>query len=286
MRKIIPLPDGKKICAIFGVAYEAYMTSGKFKGNPEVKVNFTGLSHNHYSGRVGVWRLMEMFERYGVRGSFVTNGHAVELWPDAAQALAKAGHEVAAHGYTNEVPMYKMTPEEEREDIAKTTRLIEDCTGVRPVGWASPGNMYTAHTLDILADNGYVWSGDPIDDDNPYVVTVNGGKHKLCVVPKFNYANDFRSWAGGLMCGDDFFLGWKTTFDYLVEQALRSGKTGTLSVVCHAELGGRPHMAYAVNKMLKVVKEYEELVWTPTRRQLAEHCLKNAKEAETFVPAP
>jgi peptidoglycan/xylan/chitin deacetylase (PgdA/CDA1 family) len=285
MRPTIPLPDGKKICAIFGVAYEAFTKSGKFKSDPEIKVNFTGLSHSHYGGRVGVWRLMELYDRYDAKGSFVTNGLAVQLWPEAAKAIVAAGHEMAGHGWTNEVPMYKMTPEEERADVKNTTEIIEKTTGKRPVGWASPGNMYTAHTLNIIAENGYIWSGDPIDDDNPYVVTVNGGKHKLCVVPKFNYANDFRAWGGGLMCGDDFYLGWRTTFDYLVQEALR-GKTGTISVVCHAELGGRPHMAYAVAKMLRTCKEYQELVWNPTRSELAAHCLKHAKNPEAFVPAP
>lgn len=283
MRPTIQWPDGKKICCLFGVAFEAFQKSGKFKSSPEVKLNLTALSHSHYGGRAGVWRLLEIFDRYGVRASFATNGLAVELWPEAARAIHAGGHEIAGHGYTNEKPMYEMSPEEEREDIRKTTRIIEEATGYRPVGWASPGNMYTAHTLDYIAQESYIWSGDPIDDDNPYVVTVNG--RRLCVVPKLNYANDFRAWGGGLMCGDDFFLGWRTTFDYLYQEALR-GKTGTISVVCHAELGGRPHMAYGLTKMIRYAKEFSDLVWFPTRREVAQHCLAQVKEPEEFVAAP
>ncbi len=123
------------------------------------------------------------------------------------------------------------------------TRVIEECVGVRPVGWAGPGNLHTAETLGILADEGYRWFGDAFDDDVPYVAEVNG--KRIAVIPKLNYANDWRAWSGGLGNATTYFEGFKTSFDFIYQEALR-GRAGAMDVIVHAELGGRPNIAVAL----------------------------------------
>ena len=282
MRPTIAWPDGKKIACLITVAFEAFEKSGKYKHDPEVKVNFTALSHSHFGGRVGVWRLMEIFQHYDVKATFLVNGKAAELWPQAAKAIADAGHELAGYGYTSEIPAWTMTAERQLEDIRRTRDLIQRSAGVKPVGWVSPGDVFTPHTLDLLAQEGFIWNGDPADDDNPYLVSVKG--KRLCIIPDLDCGDDFSAWEGGLMCGDDFFQGFQTTFDYLYQDALR-GKSVMLAPLVHAELGGRPNIAYALTKMIRYAREFGDLVWFPTRRQVAEHCLKSGKTAETFHPA-
>ena len=281
MRPTIHWPDGKKICVMFSIAYEAFERAGKFKKNRQLDVNLTALSHSHYGGRVGIWRLMEIFNKNGVHASIAANGLAAKVWPESFRALHEGGHELFGHGYSNERNNNDLTAEQQRDDVRKTTQAIEEATGYRPVGWGSPGSVFTEFTLPILAEEGYMWCGDPIDDDNPYVVTVNG--KRMAIVPKMNYANDFRAWGDGLMSGDDYFLGYKTAFDYIREDALR-GKPGTIMAIMHAELSGRPHMAYAINKMIRYAKEHSDLVWFATRRECAEHCLATVNEAEEFNP--
>ena len=192
-------------------------------------------------------------------------------WPDTIKALHQAGHEIASHGMTNDHHMTDLSPAEQREEVRGCTRVIQDCVGVRPVGWAGQGNLHTPETLGILADEGYRWFGDAFDDDVPYVAEANG--KRIAVIPKLNYANDFRAWSGGLGNGDTFVKGFVEAFDFLYKEAL-SGRPSYIDVITHAELGGRPNMASAVERMIQYIKQYGSQVWIANRREITDYLLK------------
>jgi peptidoglycan/xylan/chitin deacetylase (PgdA/CDA1 family) len=275
-------PDGKRICCTFRVAYEAFRKSGRFKKSPGIDVNVTSLSHANYGGAVGIWRLMDIFDRTKIRATIGANGLAIEKWPETIKALHEAGHEIAAHGMTNDHDMTELSPDEQRHEVRDCARVIEEATGVRPAGWVGPGNLHTAETLGILADEGYRWFGDAFDDDMPYVAEANG--KRIAVIPKLNYANDWRAWSGGLGNATTYFEGFKTSFDFVYQEALR-GRPGAMDVIVHAELGGRPNIAVAFEQMIRYVKRYEGEVWIPLRRDVADYLLAGSNlPAEPYRP--
>lgn len=275
-------PDGRRVCCTFRVAYEAFRKSGRFKKDSKIPVNVASLSHVNYGGAVGIWRLMDIFERNGIKTTVGANGLAVEKWPETIRALHRAGHEIASHGMTNDHHMTDLSPEEQREEVRGCTRVIEGCAGVRPVGWAGQANLHTPETLSILAEEGYRWFGDAFDDDVPYVAEA-GGK-RIAVIPKLNYANDWRAWSGGLGNATTYFEGFKTSFDFIYQEALR-GRAGAMDVIVHAELGGRPNIAVAFEQMIRYVKQYQDEVWIPTRRELADYLLSSSNlPAEPYRP--
>jgi peptidoglycan/xylan/chitin deacetylase (PgdA/CDA1 family) len=275
-------PAGRRVCCTFRVAYEAFRKSGRFKKDSKIPVNVASLSHANYGGAVGIWRLMDIFERNAIKATIGVNGLAVEKWPDTIKALHQAGHEIASHGMTNDHHMTDLSPDEQREEVRGCTRVIEACVGVRPVGWAGQGNLHTAETLGILADEGYRWFGDAFDDDVPYVAEANG--KRIAVIPKLNYANDWRAWSGGLGNASTYFEGFKTSFDFIFQEGLR-GRAGAMDVIVHAELGGRPNIAVAFEQMIRYVKQYQDEVWIPTRRELADYLLSSSNlPAEPYRP--
>ena len=274
-------PEGRLVCCTFRIAYEAFRKSGRFKKDPKIPLNVASLSHANYGGAVGIWRLMDLFDRNGIKATIGANGLAVEKWPETIKALHQAGHEIASHGLTNDHDMAELSPDEQRDEVRGCTRVIGDCTGVRPVGWIGPANLYTAETLGIVADEGYRWFGDAFDDDVPYVAEV-GGK-RIAMIPKLNYANDWRAWSGGLGNASTYFEGFKTAFDFIYQEALR-GRAGAMDVIVHAELGGRPNIAVAFEQMIRYVKQYQD-VWIPTRRELADYLLSSSNlPAEPYRP--
>jgi peptidoglycan/xylan/chitin deacetylase (PgdA/CDA1 family) len=275
-------PDGRLMCCTFRVAYEAFRKSGRFKKSSKIPVNVASLSHANYGGAVGIWRLMEIFDRYGVKGTIGANALAIEKWPESVKAAHAAGHEICSHGTTNDIHMTDLTAEEQRIEVRTCTKTIEACVGERPIGWAGPGNLHTAETLGILADEGYQWFGDAFDDDVPYVASING--KRIAVIPKLNYANDWRGWSGGLGNATSYFEGFRTSFDFMYQEALR-GRPGAMDVIVHAELGGRPNIAVAVEQMLRYVKQYQDEVWIPRRRDLSDYLLNGSGlEAEPYRP--
>ena len=281
-RPTLHWPDGKLICVTFRIAYEAFRKSGKFKKSPKIPVNLASLSHANYGGSVGVWRLMDIYERHGVKATIGANGLAVEKWPETIRAFHQAGHEIPSHGLTNDYNLTDLSPEQQVEEIRGCTRVIEACIGERPIGWAGPGNLHTAETLGILADEGYLWFGDAFDDDVPYVAEANG--KAIAVIPKLNYANDWRAWSNGLGNATTFFEGFRTSFDYIYEEALR-GRPGCVDLIVHAELGGRPNIACAVEQMIRHVKQFGDQIWIPTRRELADYMLnRSGLKPEPYRP--
>lgn len=87
-----------------------------------------------YGSRVGVWRLLGMFERYQVPATFFCCALALERNPEVARTIPAQGHEVCGHGYRWE-EYHRMDMEAEREAIAKTVKSLAQTTGERPVGW-------------------------------------------------------------------------------------------------------------------------------------------------------
>lgn len=279
-RPVVPWPDNKKICATFTVAFEAFTHGGHFKKKSS-GVNLVSVSHANYGGNAGIWRILEILERNGVHATIDANGLAVQRWPEAIRALHAAGNEIAGHGTTNDVEMTALSPDEQREEVRNVRRIISDVTGEAPVGWVGPGGYHTAETLGILADEGYTWSGDQCDDDLPYVVQADG--KRIVIIPKHWYFNDWRAWAGGASNGADAVRAFTDAFDFVYEEALR-GKMGRIDALVHAELGGRPYMAHAFEKMIKYVKGFEDVVWLPSRAELADYMLRTSTHSEAYDP--
>jgi peptidoglycan/xylan/chitin deacetylase (PgdA/CDA1 family) len=266
MRRLVQWPGNKKICATFTVAFEAYLRGGHHKTIEVDGVNMVAVSHANYGGNAGIWRIMEILDRHGARATVDINGLAAERWPEATQALAKAGHEIAGHGYTNEVKMIMLSPDEQRAEIARCTRIITEVAGKRPVGWVSPGGNHTAETMAILAEQGYQWWGDPCDDDPPYVERVGG--RRIVIIPKHWFFNDLRAWNGGGLSGAEAFQSFKYSFDFVMEEA-RRGRPGRIDALVHAELGGRPYIAHAFERMVAYCMQFKDELWMPTRDEIA-----------------
>jgi peptidoglycan/xylan/chitin deacetylase (PgdA/CDA1 family) len=281
-RRTAQWPGNKKLCVTFTVAFEAFNREGSFKRAKGLDVNLHSISHANYGGNAGIWRLMEIMERNDVRSTVVLNGLAAERWPDAVLTLHELGHEIAGHGFTNEVNMTELSPDGERAEVRKVIRAVEAVTGQRPVGWMSPGGgLHTMETMSIIASEGYLWSADQCDDDPPYVVEIDG--HRIVVIPKLWFYNDARAWNGGASNGLMAFEAFKEGFDFVYEEALR-GRPGRIDATVHAEYAGRPYIAPGFEKMIRYVKSFGDDVWIATCHDMAAYMLKTNLKGEPYRP--
>src|SRR3984893_16690640 len=86
-----------------------------------------------YGFKEGIPRMLDMFDRVGVRVTSHMVGAAVERNPQLAKEIVQRGHEAAGHGETW-TPQYPMTPDEERMSYQASITTIENATRTRPVG--------------------------------------------------------------------------------------------------------------------------------------------------------
>ncbi len=132
------------------------------------------MSQGAFGPRVAVPRLMDAFERFGVAATFFVPGWIAENYPELVREMAERGHEVAHHGYLHEWPS-GLDLEAEKDALERGSAAIEAATGSRPVGYRAPGWELTEHTLDLVAERGFLYSSNLMDSDEPYLLPTAHG---------------------------------------------------------------------------------------------------------------
>ncbi|NIT36478.1 MAG: DUF3473 domain-containing protein [candidate division Zixibacteria bacterium] len=105
----------------------------------------------------GLCRILSLLEEAGAKGTFFILGAAAAKFPEAARAVAAAGHDVAAHGY-NHVPAYSLGRKRFREELRRVGDCLAGITGVKPRYYRAPDFGVGADSLwvlEVLAEEGY-----------------------------------------------------------------------------------------------------------------------------------
>nr|WP_207143816.1 polysaccharide deacetylase family protein [Thiococcus pfennigii] len=221
-----------------------------------------------YGARVGLWRLLRLFEARALPLTAFAAGRALELNPEAGAALAELGHEVAGHGY-RWIDYRDVDEATERAHIARTCRIIEAVTGRRPVGWYT--GRVSPNTRRLLVEaGGFLYDSDAYDDERPYWLSDGGRAH--LIIPYSLVTNDIH-WllAPGCTTADDFFARLRDAFDVLWAEGRE--RPALMSVGLHARISGHPARAAAVARFLDHVAAHEG-VWICRRREIAEHWIR------------
>jgi len=103
----------------------------------------------------GIPRLLDLFDRFGIRATFFVCGRDVPAQAGVVAEMARRGHEVANHSAAHRNGFARLGPAEKRADIAAAGELIAQAIGARPVGFKSPGFSFSPDLLDVLAELGY-----------------------------------------------------------------------------------------------------------------------------------
>jgi len=267
-------PDGARIAVTFKIMHEwesVPRPTGR-RGMPKdahFPHDYRALCQREYGFRSGIWRLMDLLDRQGIKATIMMSGLSAELWPDSARELKKRGHEIATHQFDQAVhpPLFK-TKEEERNALIKSMAAIEKAVGERPYGYMSPGPRPTTNTIEVVAEEGFVWNGDYHDADIPYIINVNGKKLVSIGYVRPSYTdNDIVPY--GLTAGLEHL---KAEFDAHYEESARHPMK--FAYAMHSHNGGRPGMARLFEKFIEYVKGHEG-VWFCRCIDLANFWLEN-----------
>ena len=218
-----------------------------------------------YGSRVGVWRLLNLFDRKQIPLTIFAVARAAEQNPDVIKAMINSGHEIASHGYR--WINYQFIDESlEREHIRKAVSILQEITGKKPVGWYT--GRTSPNTRRLVAEEGdFLYDSDSYDDDLPYWQDVNG--KPVLVVPYTLDANDMRfATLQGFNSGTQFFDYLKDTFDVLYAEGEHTPRM--MSVGLHCRLAGRPGRIAALTKFLDYILSFDD-VWVCRREDIARH---------------
>ena len=265
---------------VFNIAYEAW-SDGRSPGigpmgNPLPPGTFdtNARSWGEYGSARGIERLLRVLDRAQVRASVMVSGLLAERVPDTVRAVAVAGHEIVAHGFSQDRIPAMLSPDDQRADIERTTTALQCATGQRPIGWISPRGTPGVNMGGLLVDAGYQWHGDAFDDDRPYVEIHTGGS--LVAVPLTMEINDLPHAMRFGRSPQQFI----ELFNALLARLLDEEDEAVLiDVTAHAHVYGRPAGAWAFGDLARSVAGRSD-VWVATRGEIALHALNASRTRE------
>jgi hypothetical protein len=268
-------PGGRQGAVLFNICLEAW-SDGKAPGigpmgnplppHPGV-LDTNAISWAEYGAKRGIYRLLEGVEKHGVKSSVMVNAVLAERHPQAVKAVAAGGHEVLSHSYAMDVIPVLLSEEDERRNIRRCTDLLAQVSGKPVKGWLSPRGTPSFNTGRLLAEAGYQWHGDVMDEDLPYEQTF--GDRKLVAIPLNTEVNDMPFMRYGRMPETMLQM-----FERMVARGLERGREPFIvDVTVHAHIFGRPAGDWVVERIAESTATNSAL-WTGTRAELAEHFLK------------
>lgn len=257
-------PNKAKVAVSFFVAFESFIKHSQYRRVSD-KPDYASLAYGEFGGRAGIWRIMDILKRHGVKGTIDTNGLVAERFPDALMELHRAGHEIVGHGWANDIYLDSLDPEKERQLIRDSLNAISSLTGERPLGWVSPGHRHTEHTFKYLVEEGILWTGDLPSDEIPYHRVI-GGK-LLVIMPRLDYANDHSLIFRPRNPPGVYFESFKEAFDLLYAEG-EAGRPKVMDALVHAHIGGRANIAGVFEQCIRYAKGFAD-VWFCTKAEIA-----------------
>jgi peptidoglycan/xylan/chitin deacetylase (PgdA/CDA1 family) len=257
-------PDGHRVAVIVSVLVETWSEARSPTYFPRTTplrqgtTDLAGVNWSQFGTREGIWRITRVLNTCGVKATYMCNGRAAELCPEAIAEIVKSGHTLAGHGYYQDELLTYMSPEEEQATIRKSLAALEQASGQRPRGWVTNIYGWSPHTLDFLAQEGIAWCCDALDASLPYRRETRHGS--VVMIPWSDFVDNRVLRTSPL----DFFSVYKETFDYLYANE----PMGLLHIGFHCHFGGRPMMSAMLRKVLRYVQGFSD-VWFTTHADIA-----------------
>jgi polysaccharide deacetylase family protein (PEP-CTERM system associated) len=101
--------------------------------------------------------LLQMLADAQASGTFFTLGWTAERFPEMVRRIARAGHEVASHGFAHR-RVDELSPGEFREEVRRSRMVLEDVSGAVVHGFRAPGFSILSGSewaYEILLEEGY-----------------------------------------------------------------------------------------------------------------------------------
>jgi allantoinase len=221
-----------------------------------------------YGNRVGVFRLMDVLSRRGIRSTVALNADVCDHHPEIIEDCLKLGWEFMGHNRTNVERLNEVPPEKERELIVDCLDRIARATGTRPVGWLGSGLQETWNTLDHLAEAGCLYVADWVNDDQPYLMDLGG--RTLVSVPYSYETNDTAAIVRSRYTPLEFERMICDQFDVLWREGEQSARV--MAICLHPYVTGQPHRVAALERALDHILAHDG-VWKATGEEIARHYL-------------
>jgi peptidoglycan/xylan/chitin deacetylase (PgdA/CDA1 family) len=266
-------PGGKRLAMYVALNIETFgfgVDCGPVLGPALPMPDHKNWSWREYGNRVGVWRLLELFDELGLPAAHNVNAYLYETHPAVFEAIRQRGDELVGHGRTNSERPGSRPEEEERNLITEATAAIARHEGRPPRGWMTPLQNESRVTPDLIKEAGYRYILDWPCDDQPFWMRTRAGP--LLNVPYPAECNDYTPIVYLHHDPLQFVATVVRQFEEMIEQSTRQPLVFALSL--HTMIFGQPHRLRALRDGLRRIHAHPNFdrVWLTRPGDIAAYC--------------
>lgn len=232
-----------------------------------------------YGYREGIPRMLDLWDRYGVKVTCHMIGEAAQRHPELAREIVRRGHEASGHG-PRWSSQYAMGRDEERKFLQQARDMVAEVTGQSPAGYNCNWLRRGPNTLSLLQELGYLYHIDDLSRDEPFIEKVNN--KDFVVVPYTLRNNDILLIEGRNYSPSQFLEQIKLDFDQLYEES--STRRRMMSVSAHDRISGSPQMVRVWGEFLKYANSHAGVKFM-RKDEIARYTLESPlsyRESETI----
>ena len=275
-RKPLQWPNRAKVALWIILNIEHFDINKPFSGygvGASIVPDVRNYALRDYGARVGIWRLMDLLDRYKIRATVALNSNVCEYYPIIVQEGKRRDWEFMGHGMTNSQLLVNVPESEERQIIRTSIQVLEGAVGKRPEGWLGSALAETNNTLDILVEEGIKYVCDWCNDDQPYPMKLKKGT--LISAPYSMELNDLPAFYNYHFTPEQFGQIIKDQFDVLYQEGANSGRV--MAIALHPFIIAQPFRINYLENALKYITKNPD-IWLTTGsefvRWYSEHYLR------------
>ena len=199
--------------------------------------DYARVSHRDYGHRVGIYRVLDVLERHGVRPTVALDAMTAANYPYLVRHCLDRGCEIIGHGISvSRMITGNMAEQEERDYIRESLDALTQATGEAPAGWMGPEYGESERTPRLLAEAGIRYLCDWANDEQPYPLKTPEGE--LYALPVMLELDDVVAMAHRKVTIDRYSAMLREGFDGLYADGADNGRALVLSL--HPWLIGQP----------------------------------------------
>ena len=265
-------PGGKRLAAYFGLNIEHFSFGeglGHSPTGPGPEPDVRNYAWRDYGLRVGIWRLFDLFDEFGLPLCHLMNTAVYDHAPRIPERIRARGDEFVGHGRTNSETQGGRSEDEERALIAEATEAFRRHEGEGPGGWMGPWIAESGRTPDLLKEAGYRYVMDWSADDQPFWMRTRAGP--LLGIPYHIEINDAPAMLTRRHTADDFTRMATAHYDEMLRQCGRQPLVFSLAL--HTFVVGQPFRLAGLRDVLRHVVEHPDAdkVWFARPRDIHDH---------------
>jgi len=264
-------PEGKRLACYIALNVEAFefgdMPGGDFTSQPHPPYH-RGFAWRDYGNRVGIWRLLDLFDELALPIAVLVNGAVYDQCPRVLEPFRARGDEMVGHGRTNSERQGDLSEAEERVLIEEATATINRHEGNPPAGWLGPWISQSRVTPDLLKEAGYTYLLDWHFDDQPMWFDTRAGPLLAIPYPTME-VNDSTAIIYRRASDEDFTRMIIDNFEEMLEQSASQPLVTMISL--HTFIVGQPLRLRALRRALTHIAQHREAVWFTHPARIAEH---------------